>query len=298
MTSTPVALVAGVTVAAAVLGLGRALAGGRLPGASRGPGRGPSSPATRPLRVALRRCDAALRAADVGYPVAAVIAWTAVACGAGLVVGAVVMGSLVGAGVGVAAPPAALAVAVKSRAARRPRRVAGQLPGVLRHVADAVRAGQSLRQALTRAGHAAPEPAGTELRRLAVDLEQGARAEDALDGLADRVPHTDVRIAVCAMAVTMRSGGDMARILTDLAGNLEDRRRLAAELAGLTGQARMTAWLVAALPAVGGLAVEVSAPGTLARTLGEGLGRVAALVAAVLMATAFILIRRLARVRL
>ena len=34
----------------------------------------------------------------------------------------------------------------------------------------------------------------------------------------------------------------------------------------------MTAWLVAALPLGGGVMTEIAAPGTLARTLGQGLG--------------------------
>ncbi len=281
-----IAVLAGLACTFAVLA-----AGGRLvlPRPATGPARRRGGPA-------VRRVQTALDAAGVAHPADAVIGVIVTGCAAAAGAALLLTGSALFAVAAGAAPAGLAVVAQRHRAARRPERAAAQLPGVLRHVAEAVRAGMSLRQALMRAREAAPEPLAAELAAVTADLEQGARAEDALDALAGRVPHDDVRIAVCAMTVTLRSGGDMPRILGDLAANVEDRGRLAAELRGATGQARMTAALVAVLPAVGGLSVEVAAPGTLARTLGEGIGRLAAAVAVLLMAIAWLLVRRLSRV--
>ena len=41
-----------------------------------------------------------------------------------------------------------------------------------------------------------------------------------------------------------------------------------------TAQARMTAWMVAALPVGGGVMTELASPGTLSRSLGQGVGPV------------------------
>ncbi len=77
---------------------------------------------------------------------------------------------------------------------------------------------------------------------------------------------------VTAILVQRRTGGNLARALAALSGRLEERAQLGRELQGATAQARMTAWLVAALPLGGGVLTELAAPGTLARTLGAGPG--------------------------
>lgn len=190
----------------------------------------------------------------------------------------------------------AAAALLASADRRHAVRVAGQLPGVAQHLASAVGAGLSLRQALGRAAADAPEPAATELRRVAAELALGARVEVALDGLTARVPAHDLRVMVTAILVQRRTGGNMARALAGLASRLEERTRLTRELRGATAQARMTAGMVALLPAVGGLAVEIAAPGTLARALGAGVGLVLLGVAGALYAVGLLWIQRISRV--
>jgi len=189
------------------------------------------------------------------------------------------------------------AAAVLGTADRRhAERLAAQLPGVARQLSGAVGAGLSLSQALARAATDAPEPAATELRRVADELALGTRVDDALGGLAERVPSHDLRVMVTAILVQRRTGGNMARALAGLADRLDDRARLARELRGTTAQARMTAWMVAALPLAGGAMVELSAPGTLGRTLGGGVGPILLGAATCLYAIGALCIRRFGRV--
>jgi len=244
----------------------------------------------------VRRLGRAL--ARAGVPLSAGHAALLVVVG-GVVLSAAVhalAGYVAAAALAAAAPAAGLAVRIRSGLRGRPARIAAQLPALARRLADGLRAGLSLRQSLARATPDLPEPIRDEIAQVSADLAHGTRAEDALDALAARLPHPDVEITVCAVLVTLRTGGDLARILSDLADGLEERARTAAELATATAQARMTAWLVAALPLVAGVAVELFAPGTLGRTLGEGAGRAAAVVSALLFVTALVLVRRLSRV--
>jgi tight adherence protein B len=192
----------------------------------------------------------------------------------------------------VAAARAVLASADRRHLAR----VAAQLPDVARQLAGAVAAGLSLRQAIGRAAAESPRPVAGELERVAAELALGARLEEALDGLARRLPDPDVGILVTAILVQRRTGGNIARALGDLARRLDERTRLARELRGATAQARATAWMVAALPALGGLALELAAPGVLVRTLGRGPGLLLLVVAAGLEFAAVLLVRRIARV--
>jgi tight adherence protein B len=117
-----------------------------------------------------------------------------------------------------------------------------------------------------------------------------------LEGAATRLPARDLRIMVTAILVQRRTGGNLARALAGLADRLEERGRLARELRGATAQARMTAWLVAALPVGGGVMAEIASPGTLARVLGEQPGPVLLAVSGALYAVGVVLIRRIGRV--
>jgi tight adherence protein B len=193
------------------------------------------------------------------------------------------------------AVPGAAHAAVSSGERRYPDRVAAQLPGALRAVADGIAAGRSLRQALARAAAAAPEPIGTELGVLVGQLELGGRVDAALADLLRRCPSPEIELMRGAILVNAGGGGDLARVLGDLGNRLDERRRLSRELRGLGEQARMTAWLVGALPAFGGLVVELTAPGVLARALLNGAGRVSLAVSAALMVGALLLIRRMGR---
>jgi tight adherence protein B len=201
-----------------------------------------------------------------------------------------------------AAPAAAGFVLVGARAAvgagdsRRLTRVEGQLPQVAHALAAALSAGLSLRQALGRVARDAPEPVAGELRACVDELALGARVETALAGLAERLPSRDMRVMVTAILVQRRTGGNLARALAVLAERLDERARLERELRGATAQARLTAWLVAALPVGAGLMAEVASPGTLQRTLGEPPGSVLAVTAALLYATGVVWVRRIGRV--
>jgi tight adherence protein B len=135
-----------------------------------------------------------------------------------------------------------------------------------------------------------------ELRRTAGELTLGSRVDEALDRLVERLPDPDLAIMVTAILVQRRTGGNMARALADLARRLEERVALARELRGATAQARATAAMVAALPLVAGLLIEVAAPGVLGRTFGQGTGLGVLGIAIGLEAFGFVLIRKIARV--
>jgi tight adherence protein B len=282
---------AGASAALLVVGVGR-LAGST--GARTARSR--SRPGPIGARPAGRRLGE--RLARAGMPVGpdafvALVALAAVASGA---LGLVVIRSPLAAAIGPAAVVGAAVALVRSADRRHLARVTAQLPGVAQQLAAALQAGLSLRQALARAARDAPEPCRDELRRAVDELALGSRLEAALEGLAERVPAHDLRIMVTAILVQRRTGGNLARALSGLAARLEERGQLARELRGATAQARMTAWLVAALPLGAAVMAEMAAPGTLARVLGEGPGPPLLAVSAALYGAGVLWIRRIGRV--
>jgi tight adherence protein B len=285
------ALAAGGSVAAIVLGIGRFLADRPAISATRVARGGPLS-----RRAGGRRLGAQLERAGIPLGpdafVAIVAAMAACAAGLGLAAARTPVAGLVGA---VAVVVGAISL-VRSADRRHLARVERQLPGVAQQLAAAIHAGLSLRQALARAARDAPEPIRAELEQAVGELALGGRLEGALEGLAARLPAHDLRIMVTAILVQRRTGGNLGRALADLSGRMEERAQLERELRGSTAQARMTAWLVAALPVAGGAMAEIAAPGTLVRILGSGPGPALLVASTTLYGVGLLWIRRIGRV--
>lgn len=287
---------AGVSAVLFVLGcmrLVRTAPSQATPAAARLPSRarrtGSRHPAMAALSVRLVRGGIPLAP---GRFVALVVAVAVVAALAPVVVLGMPWLAPAGAGVTVLAA----AALVRSCDRRHVDRVAGQLPQVSHQLAAALAAGLSLRQALARAARDAPQPVAGELAGVVDELALGARIDASLEGLARRVPARDMRVLVTAILVQRRTGGNLARALAVLADRLEERSRMERELRGATAQARMTAWLVAALPLGAGVMAEVAAPGTLARTFGQPPGPALLAVSTALYAVGVVWVRRIGRV--
>ena len=235
------------------------------------------------------------RAGMAGPPVLIVL--IAVAGGMGLAVTLLLArGSFVLGAVGSVVPGIVIGTRITLRVRRYPDRVADALPGAMRAISDGLAAGRSLRDALVRASRETPPPLSVELEAVVDELAYGGRLTAALERLAIRVPRAPVQMFVAAVLVCASSGGNLARVLAELAEQLDNRARVTRELRGLGAQARLTAWLVAGLPAFGALALEAVAPGVLGRTLLHGIGLLGLAAASMLMVVAGLLVRSIGRI--
>ncbi|MCB0873379.1 MAG: type II secretion system F family protein [Thermoleophilia bacterium] len=235
------------------------------------------------------------RAAMAGPPILIVL----IAVGGGVAVAVtllLVRGSFVLGAVGSVVPGIVIGTRITLRVRRYPDRVADALPGAMRAISDGLAAGRSLRDALVRASRETPPPLSVELEAVVDELAYGGRLTAALERLATRVPRAPVQMFVAAVLVCASSGGNLARVLAELAEQLDNRARVTRELRGLGAQARLTAWLVAGLPAFGALALEALAPGVLGRTLLHGIGLLGLAAASMLMVVAGLLVRSIGRI--
>jgi len=148
---------------------------------------------------------------------------------------------------------------------RRLAQASGQLAAVLEGLAAALRAGQSLNQALQSAAAEAPQPVAAFLEAPASQIRLGAPPELALERLSDkfsgRLSSGDWRMLATAVAVTRGSGGNLSEILDQLADTVRERQRLRAQVEAMTAQGKMSAWIVGLLPLGLLLAMQVLDPG-------------------------------------
>jgi tight adherence protein B len=163
-------------------------------------------------------------------------------------------------------------------------------------IADALASGHTTRAAIAIAATELHGPIGRELSDVAADLELGATTDTALTAFRERAGARGIDLLVAAIRLQRRSGGNLATLLRDVAGALEDQARLEAEARAETAQARFTSTVVLAMPLCVLALGELASPGTIGRLAGSALGAWLLVAAAGLQAGGALLIRRLARV--
>lgn len=166
-----------------------------------------------------------------------------------------------------------------------------------RAIGDAAAAGLPAAAAIERASSdgSVPGAVAEELKDLAVRCRLGLPLEEGLEALRRRAGSRAWEAIVAAVSVQREVGGDLGAILHALAGGLEGSARARAEARSLSSQARLTAWIVVALPVVGLFLAEIASPGTVAGILARPLPRLLAALACILQVAAAFTVRRIAR---
>ncbi|HEU4322957.1 MAG TPA: type II secretion system F family protein [Roseiflexaceae bacterium] len=169
-----------------------------------------------------------------------------------------------------------------------------QLGEVTSLLANALRAGMSIQQALSQVVERMPEPAAGEFRQTHNELMLGDNLTQALTALRRRVGSRDLDVVVNAIVVQHQAGGNLARVLNAMSNILTERQRLSSEIDSLTAEARFSAVIVMIIP----IALLLLLRGT---PLGESLfttipGWIMLVMFLLVQVGIFLLIQKLARV--
>lgn len=135
------------------------------------------------------------------------------------------------------------------RRSRRRLAILNQLPEVMDLLARAVRAGESLDQALHVAGESAAEPVAGEFRRCARQVEMGLSLDAALRAMTGRTPLMETRILAATLTVQRETGGNLAAALERLAAIFRDRIAYQRQFLAGTATARAGAAVIATVGA-------------------------------------------------
>lgn len=147
-------------------------------------------------------------------------------------------------GVGLVAPGWALS----SYQAWRRRRFHQQFMDVLLMIANSLRAGFNLSQAVDIVAREMPAPASQEFARVVRDRDLGVSLDEGLERLVARMEGESVRIFVTAIQVGRQTGGDLTRILDGLVKMIRERERVEDRVQTMTSETRFQGYTLAALP--------------------------------------------------
>ena len=167
------------------------------------------------------------------------------------------------------------------------------MPVLVDAIAAALASGLSLSFAFAEIAPTLPVPFDDAARRVAAGLQLGDRLEDALRSL-DRVARPeDIAPFAIVLAAFARTGGRIARSLARVSLLLRGRLELDEERAALTAQGRASAFVLVALPPLGGVFLASAMPDYAGTLLGEGRGML--LVAIALEIAGALWLRRIVR---
>jgi tight adherence protein B len=129
-------------------------------------------------------------------------------------------------------------------------------------ITNALRAGHSLQSALSLVSLEFKDPIGTEFSQLTNDINLGIPMKDALERMANTMESvTDLRLFTTAVMINREAGGNLAEVLEKLGYTIRDRFKFKGHLKAITGQSRLTGYVIGLMPLFLGLIFSVISPG-------------------------------------
>jgi tight adherence protein B len=201
--------------------------------------------------------------------------------------------ALAGGATGIAAPWIILHV----KALRRSRAFERQLPEILDTLAASLRAGHGFDHGLQTVATDVGEPAGREFRRVVAEVHLGRSLEDALTELGRRIRSEDLQFVLDAIAIQRQVGGSLAELFELVATTVRSREQFRRNLRAITGQVRMSANVLTALPIAAAVLLTAINPSYMSPLWHTSSGRLLALVVLTMIVCGSIVLRRVGKVR-
>jgi tight adherence protein B len=179
---------------------------------------------------------------------------------------------------------------------RRVRRFDAQLTEALQQMANALRAGLTLQQAIDQVGRDFAPPLRQEFGLFTREVKLGMSLDEALATMAARVGSEDLELVATSAAIARQLGGNMAEMFEGIAATIRERFRLEGKIAALTSQGKLQGVIVAALPFAIGLFLHSYRPDLVEPMFESAYGYVLIATIALLQAAGFVAIRRVVSV--
>ncbi|EIK69370.1 Flp pilus assembly protein TadB [Pseudomonas synxantha BG33R] len=212
---------------------------------------------------------------------------------------AMLLGYLLADGLGLLAmlimPPLLLRAYIAWRYQRRVQRMIEQLPQLLDHSVRSLKSGRTLADAVLGAIDSTEAPLKQAMSRIQRNVQMGVSLPESVSDFAELYERDEFRLFALGLKVNHRYGGNASELLENLIKMIREREQGARQLKAMTGETRMTAYVLAGLPIVMvGYFLMVN-PGYLMSMWNDGTGRYLLLAAVALDITGTFVMWRMLR---
>lgn len=137
---------------------------------------------------------------------------------------------------------------LKIRIMMRMNKARAQFADVLDTLIGCFKSGYGFTRAIQAVADNYDDPWGTELGKVATEMNFGSNLDDALFALAKRVPNPDVSLFVTAVLIQKETGGNLAELMSNLSKTIRERYKLLNKVKALSAQGKMSAVIVFLIP--------------------------------------------------
>lgn len=184
--------------------------------------------------------------AGLGKPTDSLGLWLAI-WALGVALGLLVAGWL-GLLVMLVLPPVLLRLYIAWRYQRRIKRMIEQLPQLLDHTVRSLKAGRTLADSVLGGIEITEDPLQQAMGRIQRNVQLGVSLPESTHDFAEFYERDEFRLFALGLKINHRYGGNASELLENLIKMIREREQAARQLRALTGETRVTAYVLGALP--------------------------------------------------
>jgi tight adherence protein B len=173
-----------------------------------------------------------------------------------------------------------------------------QFVNALEMISRSLKAGHSFIAAVRMVGSELSEPVAGIFRTIYEEQTLGLSTKDVLAHMVERMDTTDVRFFVTAISVYREIGGNLSELLDRLAHTIRERITIRRQVRVYTAQARLSGYILAALPIAMATFFFFVAPDYIQELVSIKIGIYLIAVAAASQIIGFLIIRKIINIRI
>jgi tight adherence protein B len=171
-----------------------------------------------------------------------------------------------------------------------------QLGDAINLLANGLRSGYSLLQAMDAVSREMSPPMSEEYQRVVREIGLGLSNERAMNNMLRRIPSDDLDLMITAVNVQHEVGGNLAEILETISHTIRERIRIKGEIKVLTAQGMISGYVISFLPVGLGLVLFAMNPAYMGAMFQEPCGWAMVAVGVVMTVIGFIAIRKIVNI--
>ncbi len=185
---------------------------------------------------------------------------------------------------------------LKYRQNKRLKDFNSQLGDAINLLANGLRSGYSLLQAMDAVAREMPPPMSEEFMRVVREIGLGLSNERAMNNMLRRIPSDDLDLMITAVNVQHEVGGNLAEILETISHTIRERIRIKGEIRVLTAQGMISGYVISFLPIGLGIVLYAMNPDYIGAMFEEPCGWAMMAVGIISMTIGFIAIRKIVNI--
>lgn len=172
-----------------------------------------------------------------------------------------------------------------------------QLSPALLIISNSLRSGFTFRHALARVAQDLPDPISEEFKRVIREVNYGAKLDESLSDLADRMNSDELKMINSAVSIQQKAGGNLAHVIEMVSVTITDRINIKKSINTLTAQGKASGMVIGLLPVFILVALMIVSPSYISIFFETKIGMAMLVISLLLEIMGFLLIRKIVDIK-